>query len=138
MSSRGRILEIHCLRPVAQPRAPPVSDEPLSATLPMRVMLRCRVVFTTGSKLFAVEANTPVNAILALWKGCLRHETDSWELEDKDFFFPLPDIPEASGQSASGLCTAILQHDTFDMRHTGHGSLAQEGWSLSVLPSCQR
>ena len=55
MNFRGRILDIHCLRPVSQPREQPLTEEPLSATMPMRVMLRCRVVFTTGSKLFAVE-----------------------------------------------------------------------------------
>ena len=84
MSSRGRILDIHCLRPQPQSRGQPLPEEPLSATMPMRVMLRCRVVFPTGSKLFTVEMNTPVDAILALWKGSLRHETDSWEMEDQD------------------------------------------------------
>ena len=84
MNSRGRILDIHCLRPQPQSRGQPLPEEPLSATMPMRVMLRCRVVFFTGSKLFTVEMNTPVDAILALWKGSLRHETDSWEMEDQD------------------------------------------------------
>ena len=66
MSSKGCILEVHCLKPAATTRAPPTQEDPLSATMPMRVMLRCRVVFNSGSKLFTVESNTPVEAILAL------------------------------------------------------------------------
>lgn len=82
----------------------------------VRLMYRCRVIFAGCPKQFLVEHDTPVKAVLALWKGHMRPESDSWELEDQDRFFPLSEPNREWEADPDGCCVPVFKQDMFDFR----------------------
>ena len=99
--------------------------EQLDATAPIRLMYRCRIIFPGHPKQFLVEHATPVKAVLALWKGTLRLESDAWEFDDQDRLFPVDDPPTEWEEDEAGICVPVLQKDMFDFRYIHHREMVQ-------------
>ena len=86
LDERDPVLNIPCLKPWTPHAIQVTQQESLEQTLPIRVLLRCRILFEGTTKLFQVEQNTPLTALKALWKHALKHESESAQLEDQDRF----------------------------------------------------
>ena len=87
--------------------------------------LWCRIIFPGQPKQFIIEHATPVKAVLALWKGALRLESDAWEFDDQDRLFPVDDPSGDWEEDEAGICVPVLQQDMFDFRYIHHREMVQ-------------
>ena len=119
------VLEIPCLKPWTPHAIQVTQHESLEQTLPIQVLLRCRIMFEGTTKMFQVEQNTPLAALQALWKSSLRHESESEQLEDQDRFFPLAEPSRDCPGDSGGWCIPVMQQADVDMRFVPKEELVQ-------------
>ena len=67
----------------------------------------------------------PVDAVTSLWKGTNEPETEAWQIDDQDRFFPRAEAPLTWPKDDKGLCIPLLQRDLYDLRYTVKGELVQ-------------
>ena len=125
LDDRDPVLNIPCLKPWTPHAIQVTQQESLEQTLPIRVLLRCRILFEGTTKMFQVEQNTPLAALQALWKNSLKHESESEQLEDQDRFFPLSEPSTDCLGDTSGWCIPVMQQADIDMRFVPKGEMVQ-------------
>ena len=125
LDDRDPVLNIPCLKPWTPHAVQVAQHEALEQTLPIRVLLRCRILFEGTTKMFLVEQNTSLAALQALWKHSMKHESDSEQLEDQDRFFPLPEPSNDCAGDDNGWCIPVMQQADVDMRFVSKGEMVQ-------------